>query len=98
MAEGIHVQVKLFGHLRQSSPQQAVELEMPLGSTISDLVSTLSERLGDNFRQALLDSNGNLHGGIEVVLNEEHLPARKIASILLPEDSTVYFVPMIEGG
>jgi molybdopterin converting factor small subunit len=98
MAEGIHVQVKLFGHLRQSSPQHGVELEMPLGSTVSDLVSTLSEILGDDFRQALLDSNGNLHGGIEVVINEEHLPARKIASIVLPGISMVYFVPMIEGG
>lgn len=94
----VRVQVKLFGHLRQSSPQSAVELHMAAGSTVHDLVTTLSGMLGDDFRQALLDSKGNLHGGIEVVLNEEHLPARKIASILLPDNCMIYFVPMIEGG
>ncbi len=94
----VHVQVKLFGHLRQNSPQSAVELDMTAGSTISDLLTTLSARLGDEFRQAILDTSGNLHGGIEVVINEEQMPARKVASILLPENCTIYLVPMIEGG
>lgn len=98
MGEGINVQVKLFGHLRQSTSQSVLELEMDSGSTVNDLVITLVEMLGDDFRQALLDSSGILHGGVEVVLNEEHLPARKIASILLPKNSMVYFIPMIEGG
>jgi hypothetical protein len=98
MADSIHAHVKLFGYLCQKSPQSALELEMKPDSTVIDLVITLSEILGEDFRQAILDSQGGLHGGIEVVINDEHLPARKIASILLPENSTVYIIPMIEGG
>jgi molybdopterin converting factor small subunit len=98
MDSTVHVQVKLFGHLRPFSPQPILELELAPGSTVSDLIQFLVQLLGDDFRQSLLDREGNLHGGIEVVLNEEHLPARKVASILLPDACELIFMPMIEGG
>ena len=98
MDSTVHVQVKLFGHLRQFNPQPILELELAPGSSVSDLIQLLVQLLGDDFRQSLLDREGNLHGGIEVVLNQEHLPARKIASILLPDACELVFMPMIEGG
>lgn len=98
MDSTVHVQVKLFGHLRQFNPQPILELELAPGSSVSDLIQLLVQLLGDDFRESLLDREGNLHGGIEVVLNQAHLPARKIASILLSDACELVFMPMIEGG
>lgn len=101
MAEGhkkIRVRVKLFGHLREIPPQPIVVLEVEAGITVYDLILELIRRHGENLRQAMLDSSGNLHGGIEVILKQEILPARKLREIPLTDDCDLLIVPMIEGG
>ncbi len=98
MEASFQVHVKLFGHLRQASPSANLVIEIPAGSTVNDLVQALASQLGDDFRKALLDPGGRLHGGIEIVLNGVHLPARKIANIPIPGACEVILIPMIEGG
>ena len=94
----VHLQVKLFGHLRQTSQPPNLALDIFAGSTVSAVLWELVRILGEDFRRAIFDGAGNLHGGIEVVLNEEHLPARKIAVLTVQQDGNLYLVPMIEGG
>jgi len=94
----VHLRVKLFGHLRQTSQQPNIALDISAGSTVSAVLVELVRILGEDFRQAIFDGAGNLHGGIEVVLNEEHLPARKITAITVQQDGNLYLIPMIEGG
>jgi hypothetical protein len=94
----ILVQVKLFGHLRQLLPQTGIELQVDGGISVYNLIMQMLGQYDDEFRQAILDPNGSLHGGIEVVLNQEHLPARKLDSITLNENCQIFILPMIEGG
>jgi hypothetical protein len=94
----VRLQVSLFGHLRQTNQQPALTLDIPAGTTVQDMLWALAEMLGENFQRAIFDSAGNLHGGIEVVLNEEHLPARKISALTVQQDGNLYLIPMIEGG
>ncbi len=94
----IRVRVKLFGYLRQVSPQPVLNLEVGNGISVGDLIIEMTNQLGDNFRRAMLDSGGNLHGGIEIILKQEILPARKLKEISLIEDCELLIVPMIEGG
>jgi hypothetical protein len=94
----VHLQVKLFGHLRKSNQPSELALAVPAGTSVQAVLWKLSEMLGADFQQAIFDSAGNLHGGIEVVLNETHLPARKISTLRVHADGSLYLIPMIEGG
>jgi hypothetical protein len=94
----ILVLVKLFGYLRQLLPQAGIEMQVDAGISVYELISQMLQQFDDPFRQAILDPNGNLHGGIEIVLNQEHLPARKLDSITLNENCQIFILPMIEGG
>jgi molybdopterin converting factor small subunit len=97
-AAKILVQVKLFGHLRQFLPQTVVDLQVDPGTSVYELILQMLRQHDEQLRQAILDASENLHGGIEVVLNQEHLPARKLDSIKLNENCQIYILPMIEGG
>ena len=96
--EIIQVQVKLFGHLKQIAHQAVIDMDTPTGTSVDEVIQTIVQRLGEDFQKALLDQSGNLHGGIEIVLNHEHLPARRISKIYISQDSELFIMPMIEGG
>ncbi len=94
----IQVRVKLFGHLKQLAQQAVFTLDTQAGSSVYEVVQAIAQREGDVFQKALLEQSGNLHGGIEIVLNQEHLPARRISTIYIFEECELYIMPMIEGG
>lgn len=94
----IQVKVKLFGHLKQVAQQSVLDIETRAGTSVYDVIQAVAQRLGNDFRKALLEQSGNLHGGIEIMLNSEHLPARRIRTIYISEDCELFIMPMIEGG
>lgn len=94
----IQVRVKLFGHLKQIAQEGSFELETPADSTVYEVIQAMARQMGDDFQKALLEPGGNLHGGIEVILNHEHLPARRINQIYILENCDLFIMPMIEGG
>jgi hypothetical protein len=97
----VKVRIKLLGFLSQfgaDPANAAVQYDIPAGSSIADLIQMLAENLGAGFQRAVLDPYGNLHGGLEVVINQEHVPARHTSSLLLEEDCEVLLIPMIGGG
>lgn len=94
----IHVQVRLLGYLKQDNHQSSLDLQVKAGSTVSETIHVLSRLQGENFRHSIMVQNGELHGEIEIVVIQEHLPARKIDSIQLFEDCEMVIMPMIEGG
>jgi hypothetical protein len=94
----ITVRVKLLGFLAQLGRQAELDMTVELGTTIADLIRVLADQCGPGFRQALLDWHGNLHGGIEIVLNREHISARRISEIRLCDDSDLIIMPLVGGG
>jgi molybdopterin converting factor small subunit len=94
----IMVRVKLLGFLAQLAQQTVLELRIEPGTTVADLAQVLADQCGSSFRQVLLDWHGNLHGGIELVLNREHIPARRITEIRLWDDSDLVIMPLVGGG
>jgi hypothetical protein len=92
------VHVKLFGFLAQLSAQVNLDIELETGSTVAGLIYRLTEQLGQDFRQAILDRDGNLHGGIEIILNGQHIPARRISEITIDEDGNLAIIPLVGGG
>jgi molybdopterin converting factor small subunit len=94
----ITVHVKLLGFLAQLGGQTELELKVEPGATLADVVHLVAERLGPDFRRALLDWHGNLHGGMEVLLDKQHISARKISQITLWDDSRLVIMPLVGGG
>jgi molybdopterin converting factor small subunit len=94
----IQVKVKLFGHLKQITQQAVFDMETPAGSSVAQVIHEFAQQQGNDFNKALMEQSGNLHGGIEIILNHEHLPARRINKIYIFEDCELFIMPMIEGG
>jgi molybdopterin converting factor small subunit len=96
--ETIEVRIKLFGFLAQLSEQTEVKMQVETGSTVADVIHQLAEQFDPSFRQALLDWHGDLHGGIEVVLNQRQVSARRLSKISLETDSVLVILPLVGGG
>jgi len=92
------VHVKLLGFLKRWSEQPQLDLEIEAGSTMQDLVYLLADRLGDDFRKAILDWHGGLHGGVELILNGQEIPPRQISEIMVWIESDLAIIPIIAGG
>ena len=94
----VEVKVKLFGFLAQLSERTEVDVQVETGSTVADVIHQLAEQFGPSFRQALLDWHGDLHGGIEVVLNQRQISPRQLSKISLQTDSILVILPLVGGG
>jgi len=57
----IRVRVQLFGALAALSRQQSVELTLPAGVTIADVIAILGDRLGEAFTTHVIDARGTKH-------------------------------------
>ena len=94
----IEVRIKLFGFLAHLSEQTEVDMQVETGSTVADVIHQLAGQFGPSFRQALLDWHGDLQGGIEVVLNQRQISARRLSKISLQTDSVLVILPLVGGG
>jgi molybdopterin converting factor small subunit len=57
-ADSIRVRVQLFGALAALSSQQAVQLALPAGATVADVIAMLGDRLGETFPTYVIDASG----------------------------------------
>jgi molybdopterin converting factor small subunit len=96
--ETIEVRIKLFGFLAQLSERTEIDMQVETGSTVADVIHQLARQFGPDFRQALLDWHGDLHGGIEVVLNQHQISARRLSKTSLQTDSILVILPLVGGG
>jgi molybdopterin converting factor small subunit len=94
----LHMRVRLFGFLAQLSGQAELVLTIQAGASLADLIRLVARRSGPDFRRALLDRHGNLQGGLELILNHQHISARKISEIILQEDGELAIMPLVGGG
>ena len=94
----IVVHIKLLGFLKRWCNQPWLDVEIPAGATVRDLLDLLAGRLGNEFRQAILDRNGDLHGGVELILDGQEIPPRRISGIQVYAESNLAIIPIIVGG
>jgi molybdopterin converting factor small subunit len=57
-ADSVRVRVQLFGALAALSSRQAVELALPAGATVADVIAVLGDRLGETFPTHIIDAGG----------------------------------------
>jgi hypothetical protein len=92
------VHVKLLGFLKRWCNQPGLDIEILAGATVRDLLYLLADRLGSEFHQAILDRNGDLHGGVELILDGQEIAPRRISGIQVYAESNLAIIPIIVGG
>lgn len=69
------------------------------GKTLTDLLEQLTALHGDRLRHVLLDENGGLDMGIQVMINKKKFVRRKdFSRQRLRDGDTVFFMMLAAGG
>jgi sulfur carrier protein ThiS len=92
------VHVKLADFLARLVPAAEFDIEIGTGSTVEDIIGVLTARFGKEFRKAIVDRNGKLHGGIAIVLNEEFISPNQISEYTIHHSSNLSIIPLVGGG
>ena len=88
-----------MGDLPAVIGQRSLELEMPAGDTIRDLLASLSDTYGEAFTARVFSSPGKLHHYILVFVDGEHIKARGgLDAQLGSGEVDVVMLPMFGGG
>jgi len=74
-------------------------VELPPGSTLSDLFETLSKRHGEALKKLVLDSEGNIRQGILILLNGRSLEKhRELFGMTLGQEDLLTILMPLSGG
>ncbi len=92
------MQVHFFATLRQIVGQKTVEIDLPEGSTVRQLIDEIL-RCYPLLRKELLDENEQLYGHVHVLVNGRDAPFLDDAleTVLKPDDKITVF-PAVGGG
>lgn len=100
MSEGqqLTVRVRLMGFLRTLSLGGEVHFQGAPGTSVGQLLQWLTERGDERLAQALLDRQGRLNGGLQVIVDGKLVAPKQVDGYPLHEDGTVMIMPMLGGG
>ena len=69
----VRVQVKFLGDLLAVTGRRSLQVELPVGSTVRDLLASLSQTYGEDFRARIFNGPEKLHhtmlifaGGVDI--------------------------------
>jgi molybdopterin synthase sulfur carrier subunit len=92
------MQVSFYATLRQIVGQKTVDISIPEGATVRQLVDEVV-RIYPLMRAKLLDENGELYGHVHVIVNGRDTPYLENAldTVVKPDDVVSIF-PAVGGG
>ena len=99
--QAIDVRVRFMGDLRAVVESRDLEMSLPQGSSVGDLLSSLAERFGDPFAKWVFTGSGDLHHYILIFVNGENIQDIGGLSVKLGEQGgqvEIIMLPMFEGG
>jgi len=101
MAAEIDVRVRFMGDLRAVIEASELNVKLPRGTRVGELLNSLAERYGDPFAKWLFTSAGELHHSIVVFVNGENIQDIGGLSAGLGQQGDqveIIMLPMFEGG
>ena len=75
--------------------EREVEIE---GSTVIEVIDELAKKYGDEFKNKVIDNNGNLKPIINVYVNDENIKFLKDLQTILKDKDEILFLPAVSGG
>jgi molybdopterin converting factor small subunit len=99
LPEQIVVKVELIGILRGAAGKSRMRLSLKERSTVRELVEELTARLGQGFREALIDSElGDPRPNALILVNRREIGTLQNLETILHDGDTVTLVPVTHGG
>ena len=95
----IAVKVRFMGDLRALFREREVIVHLPKGSTVKDLMESLSNSYGEPFTCRVFSGPGTLHHYMLLFLNGQNIAeAGGMAARLGDSEVELVMLPMFEGG
>lgn len=95
----VNVKVKFMGDLRTIVGMRETTTDLPMGSTVKDLLTSLSSSYGERFTSRVLNKLGNLEHYVIVFLDGQNIKELKGLETTLGEGEVeILMLPMFEGG
>ena len=95
----ILIKVKFMGDLRAVVKKRDLEMTLPKGSTVGDLLTFLSDSFGDPFTSWVFSGPGKLHHYILIFLNGQNIKdVGGLGARLGDSEVEIIMLPMFEGG
>jgi molybdopterin converting factor small subunit len=97
----VGVRVRFMGDLRAVVESADLNMSLPQGSSVGDLLKSLAERFGDPFAKWLFTGSGDLHHHILIFINGDNIQdIGGLTAKLGGQDDRVELImlPMFEGG
>ena len=91
-------QVKILIPIVMSSATNGERELIIEGNTVKDIINNLSEKYGDNFKNKILDKNGNPKPIINIYINDENIKFLDELSTELNDKDEILFLPAVSGG
>ncbi len=93
------VRVKAVMHLAMAIGKHLLDVELPDGSSINDLIENLSAQYGDEVSKILHDERrSDQHPGLMFIVNGNHVIYREYFDTVLQDEVDGYFVLPACGG
>jgi len=95
----IQVTIRYPPELMEITKKTEETVELPAGSTLSDLFRALSERHGEAFKSLVLDSEGNIRQSLLILLNGRSLEKHgELFGTTLGQEDLLTILTPLSGG
>jgi MoaD family protein len=91
------VRFKSFGPIRRLLEKQLIEVEVPEGATVFQVIQRVAE-LGGFELKALILKNGNIDGNLIVMLNKKDVTTIGGVKLSVSDGDEIALLPHVQGG
>jgi molybdopterin synthase sulfur carrier subunit len=94
----VEVEVKYYAMLREATGKRREVVEIPVNSSITDLVSLLSKRYGGDFTRYIYDDEKRVRDYLSFMLNGVNINSLEGFSTSLKAGDALAILPPVGGG
>ena len=91
------IKFKSFGPIRRLLEKQLIEVEVPDGTTVLQVLQTVAD-LGGTALKDLILKNGNIDGNLIVMLNKKDVSTIGGVNLMVSDGDEIALLPHVQGG
>ena len=91
------VRFKSFGPIRRLLQHQVIEVEVPEGTSVLQVILKIADIGGTKLRDLIL-KNGNVDGNLIVMLNKKDVSTIGGVELIVTEGDEIALLPHVQGG
>ena len=93
----MRVLFKSFGQIRKLLGKRVIEVDVPEGSTVRQVVDTVVKQSGEDLNKLIMDKD-RISGNLIVILNRKDIDTLGGIDIIVSEGDEIAILPHVQGG